>query len=182
MIKNNSVFLVTTGEDIDEVATEAYLYQSRKAANKQLHELTYGNLDEDSTCIYHGVLTEALYIPDNFKNCIPYLMIRNPERYTIELTSDEVWFKKLPIEPKAVIKYIQEILIENSLFKNKFSINDIFLFFGKKLTPVFHIPEDAIDDEELVDRLNTLENIITTNIKFFSKKENNGYKSKTTNN
>jgi len=182
MTENNSMFLITIGEDIDEIATEAFFYKSRTIANKQLHEITYGNLDDESTCIYHGVLTEALYIPESFKNCIPYLLIRNPERHKSKVTSDEVWFKKLPTEPTEVITYIQEVVKENSLFGKKFSINDIFLFFGKKLTPVFHVPEDAVDDEELIDRLNELEDVITTNIKLFAKKESNEYKSKSTNN
>jgi hypothetical protein len=182
MKEDNSMFLVTIGEDIDEVATEVFFYNSRVGANQQLHNVTYGNLDDENTCIYQGILTKALYIPDSFKNCVPYLLIRNPERHTVKIAVDEAWFKRIPSNPKDTIEYIQEIIKENSLFEERFSIDDVYLFFGKKLIPVFHITDEAVDDEELIDRLNDLEEVITTNTNLFLKKENNDNKSKSTNN
>lgn len=167
MIKNKCVFLVTINEDIEELPTEAFTFKDIEDANNYLHEATFGNLDEESTRIYHGTIIAAKFMPDDFNGITPYLLIHNPQRFNVPVTANEVYFerqKSSAVEKLEVpttgylMRKVQTLLKEKTnsipftVNSSITSIDDISIFLGAKIEPVFHIPSDSVD-EELTDRI-----------------------------
>jgi hypothetical protein len=76
---SDEVFIMTINEDLDDTTTEIFIYQSLEACNFGLGEASWGNLDEDNIRVYHGILTDATFIPEDFKGCTPYITLKNPE-------------------------------------------------------------------------------------------------------
>lgn len=170
-LKDKTIFIMTVGEEEEDIITEIYAYTNLDAANEQLHEITYGAIDEDHYRMYHGVLLRAFYIPNNLKGCTPYVIIRNPERVIFPVTSDEGWFHKGPNDPDSLADYIQKLIGSNDAFTSKITIDDVFIFYGKQLSPSLHIAAEETDDEELIDRWNELDSNVRLNTEIFDKKE-----------
>ncbi len=59
----------------------------------------------------------------------------------------------------------------NDAFTSKITIDDVFIFYGKQLSPSLHIAAEETDDEELIDRWNELDSNVRLNTEIFDKKE-----------
>jgi len=151
---SNEVFIMTINEDLDDTTTEVFIYQSLEACNFGLGEASWGNLDEDNIRVYHGILTDATFIPEDFKGCTPYITLKNPEGLHIIALEDECIFEKMPTDAVIVVNRIQELLRDEKLFtKLKDSrgvmptIEDIKIFYGQRQTAILQISEENLDDE-----------------------------------
>jgi len=158
----DEIFLITMNEDIKNVATEVLIFKDLEMCNFKLGDISWGNLDDDNIRVYHGVLTKANFIPENFKGCTPYIMIKNPEGHHAVALEHEHIFEKAMADPTSVANRIQILLDKDELFISSSylqqvtpSIEDVKIFFGQRQTPVFQIAEENLD-EEVMDRLNNL--------------------------
>lgn len=158
----DEVFLITVNEDIDDVSTEVFIFQNLEVCNFKLSELSWANLDDDNIRTYHGVLTSANFIPENFKGCTPYIIIKNPEGRHTAILENECVFEKTAADSHTVATRIQKLLDEDELFISSNylqqlvpSIEDVKIFFGQRQHPIFQIAEENLD-EEVMDRLSSL--------------------------
>jgi hypothetical protein len=158
----DEVFLITLNEDLKDVSTEVFIYQDVEMCNFRLSDISWGNLDEDNIRIYHGVLVKATFIPENFKGCTPYIIIKNPEGGHTAVLENECFFEKVTADPVTLANRIQKLLEDDELFISstylqqlKPTIENVKIFFGQRQTPVFQISEDNLD-EEVMGRLNDL--------------------------
>jgi len=158
----NEVFLITVNEDLEDVATEVFIFKQLETCNFKLSDISWGNLDDDNIRVYHGILVTANFIPENFKGCTPYIMIKNPEGDVYPELANEHMFKKITANSSTVATTIQTLLDDDDLFAYGNythqlvpTIEDVQLFFGQKYSPIFQIAEETID-EEIIDRLSNL--------------------------
>ena len=161
-------FLVVNDSYLD-MSSEIIKCDSLIEANLQLATLSFGNLD-DEIKIFHGVLTSATFIPEDFKGCTPYIYIRNPASDVYKAVENEAYFERSKCDPDIVALTIQELLSEKTYKFNNMhydvNIDDVQLFFGHELEKVLNVPEDHLD-EELIDRVSKLADfIIEQDVKF----------------
>jgi hypothetical protein len=161
---DNEVFLLTINEDEEDVATEVFKFKDLETCNYKLNDLSWGNLDDDNIRIYHGVLSSATFLPESFKGCTPYIVIKNPEGDVTPVLAHEHVFKKVPSDPAIVAINIQTLLEDDELFISSTylqqiqpTIYDVQIFFGRRVSPVFTILEENLD-EEVMYRLGDLMN------------------------
>ncbi len=160
MTINNGTYLITVAEEMATTVTEASFHKTRYNANKFLHDASYGLLDDDHFKMYYGIIIPATYIPNGIKGCTPWIIIKNPERYTDITAEDDIFIRKGPARLANLPDIIQGILKENDYFPKDVTIKDVFLLFGKNITPVFHITDEN-EDEEFTDRLDKINDAIT---------------------
>ena len=139
--------------------------------NLQLATLSFGNLDEEIQ-IFHGVLTPASFIPEDFKGCTLYVYIRNPAGEIHQGAKGEAHFEKSKCDPDVLAITIQELLSEKSYRFNAMhlivNISDVQLFFGHELDKILSVPEDHLD-EELIERVSKLADVIIKQDEEFKK-------------
>jgi len=148
------VFLIVINEDEEEVFTELFEFPTLEATNCKLEDLTYGNLDDESIHIYHGMMTSPEFIPKSLNGTAPFIIVMNPDRFLSNADSSEVLFFKGSSDPKILMEKIEDLLSSDDFFPlatSKVKTSDIRLFFGYKMIPVLQVTESSLDDE-VIDR------------------------------
>lgn len=159
------VYIIASVDPDYETYTEVYILNSVEEVNAQLADLTYGNTDDESVQVYHGVLLDGDCIPPSFNGCTPYILLRNPERFINTTVANEAYFNKVTIDPEAVMSRIESFMSAQDLFipttseKLSVSINDIKIFFGYKMTKITQIFAEKRDDE-ILNRLRSIESAV----------------------
>jgi hypothetical protein len=159
---SNEIFIITINEDLDDTTTEIFIYKNIEACNFKLENTSWGNIDEDNIRVYHGILTNATFIPENFKGCTPYIVLKNPEGNRTSIFENECIFEKTTAETTIVVNRIQELLKNEELFTSPkaslriaSTIEDIKIFYGQRQPPILQISEENLD-EEVIYRLSSL--------------------------
>ncbi len=136
--------------------------------NHKLEDISWSNLDENNVRIYHGVMVSAMFIPNNFKGCTPYIIIKNPDCNSSPALDNEYFFKKVPGGPEKIAEEIEKALTAKDLFISSYymypiqlSIHNVKLFLGYRLGAVFQVMPEA-EDDETIDRLEKLAKDIKT--------------------
>lgn len=148
-IYNNELFLIVNKDEyiIDILDTsEIFEFTNLDDTNIKLDELTFGDTDTENINVYKGFVISAKYIPDSFNGLIPYIYIPISK-------NNEGIFIKVSTNVEAVIKKVEYLMSKTEL-KN-LNIDNVYLFFGEKLTPSLQIIDISID-EELVERAKNL--------------------------
>ena len=101
MVIENEVFIVTLNESDDKTKrTEIILADSLQDTNDALMTESSGSTNNNTIKIYHGILTEATFIPTTFNGCTPYIVAFNPiVTYNDFISQDpiNVFFEKISI-------------------------------------------------------------------------------------
>jgi len=156
------VFLVTINEDLANVATEVYIYNSLAMANYKMGDVSWANLDEENVRMYHGVIIPATFLPNSFKGCTPRILIKNPEGYNDIGLENDYYFSKVPSDPAELAKTIEKLLDDDELFisasyhvRREHTMAEVELFLGTSIMPVFQVMDESVD-EEIIERLSSL--------------------------
>ena len=160
-IKNKHIFMIVSSKTPKSPYIDADICVNREGTNYKLHDVFYRNLNKVDVSIYQGVLIPATFIPESFNGISPYLVIRNPLEDNEFESKCEIYFKKQSTYAINLISVIQNLLEENSLFgltkmsKTKLTIQEVFIFLGRKIRPILYIPHDELD-EELIERAESM--------------------------
>ena len=163
MANDSGVFILTLYEDAAHSSTEIFSFSTLDELNDYLAAESYGDTDSGGYKVYHGVTTEAKFIPNSLNGCTPFIIIRNPTGKTNKVYADQVHFEKVSGGVENLTRRI-EILLKEQKYdfysNNKPSINDVRLFFGHELKMILKVSEDSLD-EELIERVSGLSETIT---------------------
>lgn len=159
---DDGIFILTRHEEAAHSTTEIFSFSTLDELNDYLAIESYGETDIDSFKVYHGVTTEAKFIPNSLNGCTPFIIIRNPTGKTNKAYENEVHFEKVKGGVKDLTERIEVLLKDQKyeFFSNtKPKINDVRLFFGHELKMIFKVTEENLD-EELIERVSGLSEII----------------------